>query len=192
MTTLRESNGVLHVTEVLALNGLYKGSDFFTDEAREYGAAVHLACEYYDKGIFDQYDWDPIVMPAVDAWRLFRAETGFRPVFIEKELESVLYRYKGKPDVAGFIGDDFWIIDRKTGADQVCSGYQTAGYHMLLAESKEFVELAPKRILRGCLELTKDARYKLHPHTGPAHRNDLQEFVCLLVAVQIRQKMGVL
>lgn len=188
-TQLRESNGLLHVTEVIALNGLYKGTDYMLPEHRERGQAVHLACEYFDKGTYDDYEWDPVVVPYVDSWKAFVKETGFRSVLIEEKMRSRIYSFVGIVDRIGTIDADAWIIDLKTGTDQKASKYQTAGYHLLAAESGKFVELAPKKVCRGTVELFADGRCgKLHPHND---RTDIQKFVCLLVSAQIRQEFGV-
>lgn len=181
---------LISVTQVLDLNGLYKGTEYFTPESRELGTAIHQACEFYDRGIFDDYEWDPKVIPFVESWKEFRAVTGFTPILTEQLFSSKVYGFAGRTDSIGEMKKENWIIDWKHGSDQPAHRYQTAGYHLLLAESHHMQELATKRIRRGTVFLQANGSIaKLKPHNDIA---DIQKFMCLLVAAQIRQELGVI
>jgi hypothetical protein len=180
---------LISVTQVLDAHGLYRGTDWMLPEHREYGHAVHLACEYHDRGSFEEFDWDPIIFAPVESWREFKRATGFKPILIEEKMASKIYRFAGRPDVVGWIGDELWIIDRKTGGIQKCSKYQTGGYHLLLLESDFWKSLSPKPIVkRGGVMLSKEGKQgKLDPHND---RNDIAKFCALLAAAQIRKEVG--
>ena len=49
---------------------------WFDEYSRDRGTAVHLACELWDLGTLDESTLDPVLVPYLDGWRLFMAETG--------------------------------------------------------------------------------------------------------------------
>lgn len=143
-----------HVTELLALQGLYKGADYFTEEGRIFGHYVHQACEFADR---DELDWstlDDALVGCVRSYLLFCSATGFTPVLIEKPVAA--FGVGTKPDRYGYFYNDpanDAVVELKAGwsphpADQV----QTALQAMILQANGYPCKT------RGALYLKRDGR----------------------------------
>lgn len=82
--------------------------------AAERGTAVHLATEFDDEGDLDESTVDPEVLPYVDAWRCFRAESGFQPMRSEVRVYSARHRFAGTFDCLGVLFGKWAIVEKKT------------------------------------------------------------------------------
>ncbi len=130
-------NGVAvpSVTQVLAARRLYKGDEFWTDEARARGVAVHIATELWDQDDLDDSTLAPELSGYLEGWKAFRAQTGCQIELIEERFASTRWgcagtidRWVTQPDGKG------QLIDLKTGQWQPAYALQIAAYRAMLAE----------------------------------------------------------
>jgi hypothetical protein len=136
-------------------------------EAKRFlGTAVHADCHAFDD---DDLVWgtvDPKVVPYLDAWRVFRENTGLQPMTRERRVFHAAHFYCGTLD--GIFIDPrgrHVLVDIKTGdpADSGCQ-FQTAAYEAAFqAEHPDFpiderwaVQLVPER---------KGVPYRVTPYT---------------------------
>jgi hypothetical protein len=88
------------VTQILKAEG-FIDTTYYTEYGRERGSFVHLACHYDDIGDLDEYTLDPEIKPYLDAYRRFKAESGFIVERSESPMMSTKYLYAGTPDKVG-------------------------------------------------------------------------------------------
>lgn len=132
----RDDNHVYHdeagnvvpgVTTILKATG-FMDTRYFSNYARDRGTAVHLACEYDDKGILDDETVDEAIQGYVMAWRNFKNTVKFQPETMEVMVHNKTYNYAGQYDVTGTIDGRKFLIDRKTGKLPAYAGIQLAAY----------------------------------------------------------------
>ena len=130
------------VTDILGDLGIIE-TEFFTEDARARGHAVHRACEFLDEGDLDWSSLAPIekkicqpVAPYVRAWERFKRETGFVCKVIERPVYHSLYLYAGTPDRIGVFPNEKGeaLLDLKTGEALDWAGLQTGGYDEALGK----------------------------------------------------------
>lgn len=80
------------------------------------GTAVHLATEFYDDGDLDEDSVDPEILPYVEAWRLFRKDSGFVVERSEVRVHSPKHQYAGTVDCIGSIRGRRVMVEKKTTA----------------------------------------------------------------------------
>ncbi len=122
------------VTTIIRAAGLMP--DFYgsgNETAMLRGTLVHRVCEFHDEGDLDESSVDPALAGYLEAWKKFRADTGFKPEKIEWRNAHPIYRYAGMVDRTGLFGGLRSIIDIKTGAFDPWMGVQTAAYEGLFA-----------------------------------------------------------
>jgi len=146
------------VTTILAAEGLAGDVSHFTDEHRTMGTMRHLVTELHDQGDLDEDSLDPALVPALDAWRRFVADTGFEPHYIEEKVYSDL-GYAGRIDRVGTIGRDLTIIDVKGASDVPSYGPQV---HLYAHAWRERTGEQPTKLL--CVHLQKDGTYRVKTH----------------------------
>jgi hypothetical protein len=141
--TLHEGPGksrvLRSVTEIIQDNNL--GFDFSLMPKLDLawygdrGTKVHLACEFYDKGILDWKTVDPRILGYVKSYQLGQHEYKFRVLETEMLVFDPLHRYAGTLDriVEGDSLGGVAQLDLKSGAPHISHGYQTAGYNGCLA-----------------------------------------------------------
>lgn len=88
------------VTGILKAEG-YIDTTYYTEYGRERGSFVHLACHYDDIGDLDEDTLDPEIKPYLDAYRRFKAESGFIVEQSEPPMMSTKYLFAGTPDKIG-------------------------------------------------------------------------------------------
>ena len=125
------------------------------------GSYVHLATELYDQGKLDESTVDDTIRPYFEAWKKFRAETGFVPEEIELRLYSETLRFAGTLDRIGTLGTHKILLDIKTGSGFGLARYQTAGYEILRGQ----------KMKRYGVLLTAEGNYKIQPFTEKTDRN---------------------
>jgi hypothetical protein len=110
------------------------------------GTAVHEATELYDYGVLDESTVDLRIMPYLDAWKKYRADTGFAPDpnFIERIGVDEVLRYAGTLDRNG--------LDIKSGAP--------APWHILQAAAYWHLDVANKAPWHA-VYLHDDGTYKI-------------------------------
>jgi len=88
------------VTQILKAEG-FIDTTYYTEYGRDRGSFVHLACHYDDIGDLDEDTLDPEIKPYLDAYRRFKAESGFVVEQSETPMMSTKYLYAGTPDKIG-------------------------------------------------------------------------------------------
>lgn len=171
-----------HVTELLAINGLYRGSDFFTEEGRLFGSYVHSACEYADR---DELDWstlDPALAGCVNSYLLFKEATGFLPLLIEKPVCA--YGVGTKPDRYGKFRDGTdAVVELKAGwSPHPADAIQTCLQSIILKQNGFPCHH------RGALYLNRDGRMpSWKPHTD---RNDYVIAFAIISIFNFKKQKG--
>ena len=88
------------ITQILTAEGIIDTS-FYTEDGRDRGKNVHLACHLFDTGQIGEDEMDAETEPYLRAWISFKRDTGFIVVDSEKPLASKLYGFAGTPDRVG-------------------------------------------------------------------------------------------
>lgn len=143
----------------------YLNTSHYTEFGRRRGSLAHLALEYYDRGELDETTLDPALVPYLDAYKAFLAESGATWDAIELRLGDRARGIAGTLDRLGAFG----LLDIKTGGREHWHELQTAIY-ALLAQTNGLI-LSARRVKRWGLYLTSNGRYDLQPHADP---NDLK------------------
>lgn len=141
------------VTQILtALN--FIDARWYDEWSRDKGTLVHLVCHLDDTGELDDDTVDPVLVPYLDAYRQFKAQSGFIASASEVPLASAKYRYAGTPDKIGSFKDaECVIIDIKSGNVEPWAAIQLSMYQILKDSPYN----------RYALKLMKDGKYKLIP-----------------------------
>lgn len=138
------------------------------EDAAWLGTAVHLLIELDIAGTLDEAGLDERLVPYLEKWREFRAQSGFQPLLSEQRVFSTRYRYAGTLDLFGTLNGRFALIDAKRCAKVPrTAGPQTAGYEMALRERFPDLIKSTDMVPRFALQLTPD-RWQLLPLTGSA------------------------
>jgi hypothetical protein len=171
---------IVRVTEVL--NVLEPPSDFYTDEHRTRGQAVHAACQILGEGDdIAPGTLDPRLNGYVEAFRLWRDQ--MQPVILA--TETIVYDeflgYAGRRDALVKIGADEFVTDYKSGPPGRRVGPQTAAY--LYAGS------CPNGRLRAALQLKKNGAFAWFTELdspGLFRPDDLDSFFSALNVIRWR------
>jgi hypothetical protein len=133
------------------------------------GRAVHTATHYDDQGDLGTGLSDEI-LGYLMGWRKFRRDFGFVPNRIEQLVCNRRYGYAGRLDRTGTVRDGSEIIvDIKSGIAPPAVRYQMAAYAACL--------LHPRTRLRRCVELHRDATYRVIPFATRDYQHDFDTFV---------------
>ena len=136
------------------------------EAAREFGSAVHLACQLYDQDNLNEKTLDHNLRPYLDAWNKFKEDTGFVIIENENPICSPKYRFAGTPDRVGRL-DCLTIVDIKSTAElSPAIGIQTAGYQIAWNETHE--EKVKKRI---AVLLQPDGKYRIQVYKDKSDTN---------------------
>lgn len=138
------------------------------ERARQFGQHVHKAIELFNLGELDEDALDFALVPYLNGWKKFLADTGFKVTDGEIALYHPQLRYAGRADIRGTMRGTSWLIDLKSGAVPKTCGAQTSAYQAA------FDGVRPRR--RAALQLMPD-RYNLIEHRDPA---DFSLFVSAL------------
>lgn len=157
------------VTQVLERSGLADYSSIDPDvlkRAQERGTAVHLACELYDAGNPLAESVGPKIVPYLDAWKRFRAES--RAVVLRSEhlVYHPRWRYAGTLDRVVLLNGRVTVLDLKTAAGiEPWVELQTAAYLHAWNEETENPQL--RSWSHAAIRLRKDGTYRLHMFGSP-------------------------
>lgn len=149
------------VTQILKHFG-FIDDQWYTEESRIRGQAVHRACELYDHGLLDYGSLDPSLVGYLDAWKKFESDTGFESELIEQRVVNPIYRYAGTLDRIGIMhnvagGPRRTLLDIKSGAVQRWAALQIGAYEACFVK-KDYHRMA--------VELRKDGTYRTKDFTG--------------------------
>lgn len=153
------------------------------ERKRQFGTAVHLACELDDLGELDDDATDAEIMGCVQAWRRFKSDTSAQIVLNEQRLYHPALRFAGTVDRVAFLrlqadtSGAPWVLDLKTGVEpHPTYGAQLSGYLLLLnAQPEEGV--MPSGTRRATVHLDASGTYRFHRFPNP---NDEAAFMACL------------
>lgn len=147
----------------------------------EIGTAVHKACERFDRGTLDKDFMPAEIVPYVEAWAKFIAESNFKVVLNEAIVTHPSLRYTGTLDRTGILYGEAILLDIKTVAQlQPSTGIQTAAYQQALHAST-----AHRTTGRYAVKLEPSGKYKLKQYSDP---RDYATFVALLTLKNWKMK----
>jgi len=167
--TLVETGQVVpHITELLKRSG-WVDDEWYTEEGRRRGSAVHDMTAQWDTGAMTtppkDHPYAPWLMAHIDAMQLLQ------PMFlaVEQPIVHPQYLYGGRPDrIARFRGVRC-VIELKTGAKDKAHRVQTALQAILDAVDSK---LPPHATARWMLYLQPTGRWKFEEHQD---RRDFDE-----------------
>lgn len=167
------------VTQIIAPLYDFEGISVARMEyASKRGTAVHRATELHDMDDLDEATLDPVIVPYLEAWKLFVAENKVTITACEQRLAHPTMKYAGTLDKLASFDSSDWVIDVKaTAALSPAIGVQLAGYAGLLNGTER----------RGAVQLRKDGTYKLQEYTS---RSDWPTFLSLLTIYNWRKNNG--
>jgi hypothetical protein len=153
------------VTELIDQAGLKRG-DWYTEESRERGKAVHRIANALllsqDVGESDTaFVMDKGYEGYVAALQRFIADKRLMPVFVETPLADPSAWFAGTADfIGGMDGVPYAVVDLKTGPPMPWHSVQTEAYSRLA-----YLETGVPYYKRFGLYLREDGEYRLVPHT---------------------------
>jgi hypothetical protein len=122
------------------------------EAAAQFGTHVHQACHLDNQGILDEAALDPALLPYVQAWRAFLADTNAVVIASELRVVNERLRYCGTLDTIARIRGAHELVDIKaTAAIPATVGPQTIAYAEALGEP---------RIRRRVVQLRGDGTYR--------------------------------
>lgn len=153
------------------------------------GSEVHEATHFDDEGDLDE-GWmqeNQGHAPYVEAWRLFRAQTGFIPDMIEHRAYQERYGFAGTLDRSGTFkingqGRADAIVDLKCGDAPGWARLQTAAYCSFFD--------SPRRFVRLVVELHKDGSYRLFRYEGKDWQQDFNGFLAALTVYRLKREFN--
>lgn len=149
--------------------------------AAEFGTAVHRLCELFDLDNLDMDSVSPALLPYLDAWRRFLAETRATVLEVEKRYCHSNMGYAGTIDRLLSIGRRPVLADIKAVSRlNPAVGIQLAGYQGLLAANTGHVQVD-----RAAVQLCGDGTYRFMMYRDPM---DWPVFVSLLTLNTWRKK----
>jgi hypothetical protein len=175
------------VTQILESAGLIDYS-YIPEGTRamalERGSAVHAACHYDDEGDLIEDGLDAL-MPYVNAWRKFRADTCFAPDLIEHRAYHEQYGYAGTLDRRGTSPK--WklpvMVDLKNNDSPRWAGFQLAAYAAFFPSPRTYMRLA--------VELHKDGTYRVDEYFPQNWSADFSVFLAALTVMRAKEMRGV-
>ncbi len=144
------------------------------------GRAVHSATQFDDEGDLTDSRLPKYLVPYVEAWRMFRAETGFVPLLIEQKVFSKKYGYAGTLDRVGLLGEEQVVLDIKSGEVVAATAMQTAAYGKAYKPGKRWRRLG--------VQLKPTGDFKIHEWGADMFERDFADFVaCHRIAIWKRR-----
>jgi hypothetical protein len=185
------------VTQVLSSEGLSgNGNGYWKEEHRLRGTAVHKVAllltkrpikgrtreEIVDGSLWDPRTTAPILVPYGLACAAYLSDSGFRPEHIELPVASLKLGVAGTLDAWGKMPDGRrTIVDWKSGQPGAAADVQTAGYAVLLEESRGL-----QTDQRVVVWLQSSGDYKAYP-ARPAGGQDLAIWMAAVNLYKWRQ-----
>lgn len=101
--------GVNEILEKAGIKRKYEGDPYYS----ELGKAAALAIELDLQGKLDESTIDPAVRPRLEAFKAFKSEKGYVPLYCEIALCSESERFAGRIDHVGYLNNRLGLIDTK-------------------------------------------------------------------------------
>lgn len=134
------------------------------ENARERGKNVALAMKLWLADDLDESSLDDDVAFALDKFKAWVDQAGFVCVLSEAALYSPEFDCCGSLDIAGWIGDDFWLLDAKNGGGGLKPWHeiQLAAYASMIKHpsiKRGVLDLKPSLKKAKVREFPTDDRY---------------------------------
>lgn len=165
------------------------------ERARERGTLVHAAIEDEVYGTLDEAALRPDIAEYLAGYRRFAAETGFRPVVAEYEVEHRTWHYQGRLDLVGWLGHHRVLPDIKTAYDPDlwAASIQTTAYERAWESDHPMEPISRRLVIRirpgayRLYDLEEEAKRGVCPSSSEAW----QIFqACLVVLAAQRRRNG--
>lgn len=159
---------LVSVTQVLDRAGMVEGTEWFTEESRERGRAVHAAIHYYDEGDLDEESLHEKIRPYLDAYKAWLADTRATTFGSEIALADTERGYAGTLDrlcwMGAVLGKDLALLDFKSGAPCAAHSVQLAAYNQLVRTNRALLglELSELPTSFWIVQLSSDGKYHMH------------------------------
>lgn len=88
------------ITQILQAEGFIDTS-FYDEWSRDKGSMVHKTIQFHLEGDLDEESLDPVIVPYLDAFKQFMADSGFIGKQCETPGVNTVHRYSGTPDLIG-------------------------------------------------------------------------------------------
>jgi hypothetical protein len=161
------------VTEILKSAGLIDVT-WLTDEGRERGSFVHLACQYLDEGTLDEETVDPAIRGYLEAYKAWRQQWPIPGwTWIECGHQDPMGLYRGTQDRI-LAQRPRLVLDIKTGCPVPATALQMAAYVNMLPDPYSYQRLA--------LHLKPDGTFVVKEYPRENYAADLRVF---MAAVQL-------
>lgn len=153
-----------HITGLLKRAGITE-DEFYTDECRIRGSAVHRLTADYDLGSFEKADI-PAISSAYKPWLVAHVGLcdllGPTWLMVEEALIHPYWRFGGRPDRVGTFDGVTTICEIKSGPKAKWHGIQLALQAILVGDE---LKLPPEQIQRWGWYLKPNGKGKREPFT---------------------------
>jgi len=144
------------------------------------GKYLHKATELWDRGELDEDTVDSSILGRLDAWKLFRKESGFVPSTIEQFYVHPQYLYGFRPDCTGLLNGVLSLIDKKSSPHRIDALQGAAYWGGLVAQDPP---VKCKKVFD--VYLKENGNYNLVPVKFV--RNDFLTFLAILTAYRWKE-----
>ncbi|MFZ2602726.1 MAG: hypothetical protein WAX79_01845, partial [Candidatus Omnitrophota bacterium] len=168
------------VSEILTEGGLNDFSCVNAEvlaRAQQFGNAVHLMCELFDRDRLNLKTLDKELKPYLNGWARFKSDFKVTLIDIEQIVSSVKWGYCGKLDRVvkmqyGKKLEVLTLLDIKTSTTVgITTSLQLAAYQIAWEE-----EHSQKIAVRLAVQLLPDD-FKIHPFNNPMDKTAFLNFV---------------
>ncbi len=149
---------VASVTQIIKEMGIID-AQYFTEYATTRGTYVHDSTVMIDNDSLDEAALSEPLRPYIEAYKLFRSQVDYKPVYIEHDLYDKALMFAGTPDRICEINGTPAVLDLKTSGPQAWHKAQTALYLHLTSVSN-----VKKCLARYSLYLSANGAFKLKRH----------------------------
>lgn len=169
-TLLETGEEVPHATGMLADTGWLPGKEFYSDDSKERGSAVHKLTADYDLGALELPScvsrYRPYLLGHALAMSILKPEI----LAVEQSIVHPGHRYGCRPDRIWLLSRELTVVDEKSGGKEKAHRIQTA--LQAICVSVEHDNIPPEMIARAALYLTPKGKFVYDPHTD---RRDFDE-----------------
>lgn len=153
------------ITQLLEKGGLVDGAQYFTEESRRRGHAVHSLCMDYELGALD--------LPRLESpYRGYvlgyvAAVQALRPAWQQIEIFDIhpTLRFGGRPDRVGPVMGLPTVAEIKSAAKARHHGVQTALQAILVGGRRGLPE--PRALQRMVIYVKHTGKFSIEEHTNP-------------------------
>lgn len=149
-----------HITGMLEAAGLIDDR-WYTEESSERGRHVHDLTAEFDLGAIDPKSCTSRFKGYLQAWATVSGILRFDWTYVEEPRVHPFYRYGGRPDRVGRIGQAHGVGEVKSGDPAKSHAIQTAIQCILVADE---LGLPAPSLVRYAVYVKADGSYKVMQH----------------------------